>query len=340
MRVVIAARAIETAQRALEIEAEAVYRLRQRLGGNPPESTADNARLRQQFLRACQLMFGCTGRVIVTGIGKSGHIANKIASTLASTGTPAFFLHPAEASHGDLGMVTGSDVVLALSHSGQTEEILRILPLIKRRGAGLVAMTGDSASPLAQQADAHLHIDVDREACPLNLAPTASTTAALAMGDAIAVTLLDARGFDAEQFALSHPGGALGRRLLTLVEDLMRTGDAVPRVRPEAGLREAIVEMTRKRLGMTAVIDAQGRAVGIFTDGDLRRTFEQRRDADHLTMHELMRPAPVSLRPQALASEAARLMQARRITQVLVSDADGVLVGALNVHDLLQAGVM
>jgi len=340
VRVVIAARAIETAQRALEIEAEAVYRLRQRLGGNPPESTADNASLRQQFLRACQLMFGCTGRVIVTGIGKSGHIANKIASTLASTGTPAFFLHPAEASHGDLGMVTGSDVVLALSHSGQTEEILRILPLIKRRGAGLVAMTGDSASPLAQQADAHLHIDVDREACPLNLAPTASTTAALAMGDAIAVTLLDARGFDAEQFALSHPGGALGRRLLTLVEDLMRTGDAVPRVRPEAGLREAIVEMTRKRLGMTAVIDAQGRAVGIFTDGDLRRTFEQRRDADHLTMHELMRPAPVSLRPQALASEAARLMQARRITQVLVSDADGVLVGALNVHDLLQAGVM
>jgi arabinose-5-phosphate isomerase len=285
-------------------------------------------------------MFGCTGRVIATGIGKSGHIANKIASTLASTGTPAFFLHPAEASHGDLGMVTGTDVVLALSHSGQTEEILRILPLIKRRGAGLVAITGDTASPLAQQADAHLHIDVDREACPLNLAPTASTTAALAMGDAIAVTLLDARGFDAEQFALSHPGGALGRRLLTLVADLMRTGDAVPRVRPEAGLREAIVEMTRKRLGMTAVIDTQGRAVGIFTDGDLRRTFEQRRDADHFTMRELMQPAPVSLRPQALASEAARLMQARRITQVLVSDADGVLVGALNVHDLLQAGVM
>jgi arabinose-5-phosphate isomerase len=285
-------------------------------------------------------MFGCTGRVIATGIGKSGHIANKIASTLASTGTPAFFLHPAEASHGDLGMVTGTDVVLALSHSGQTAEILRILPLIKRRGAGLVAITGDTASPLAQQADAHLHIDVDREACPLNLAPTASTTAALAMGDAIAVTLLDARGFDAEQFALSHPGGALGRRLLTLVADLMRTGDAVPRVRPEAGLREAIVEMTRKRLGMTAVIDTQGRAVGIFTDGDLRRTFEQRRDADHFTMRELMQPAPVSLRPQALASEAARLMQARRITQVLVSDADGVLVGALNVHDLLQAGVM
>jgi arabinose-5-phosphate isomerase len=237
-------------------------------------------------------------------------------------------------------MVTGTDVVLALSHSGQTAEILRILPLIKRRGAGLVAITGDTASPLAQQADAHLHIDVDREACPLNLAPTASTTAALAMGDAIAVTLLDARGFDAEQFALSHPGGALGRRLLTLVADLMRTGDAVPRVRPEAGLREAIVEMTRKRLGMTAVIDTQGRAVGIFTDGDLRRTFEQRRDADHFTMRELMQPAPVSLRPQALASEAARLMQARRITQVLVSDADGVLVGALNVHDLLQAGVM
>jgi arabinose-5-phosphate isomerase len=337
---VIANRAIETAQRALEIEAEAVYRLRQRLDDGGPESTSDNASLRQQFLRACQLMFGCTGRVIATGIGKSGHIANKIASTLASTGTPAFFLHPAEASHGDLGMVTGTDVVLALSHSGQTAEILRILPLIKRRGAGLVAITGDTASPLAQQADAHLHIDVDREACPLNLAPTASTTAALAMGDAIAVTLLDARGFDAEQFALSHPGGALGRRLLTLVADLMRTGDAVPRVRPEAGLREAIVEMTRKRLGMTAVIDTQGRAVGIFTDGDLRRTFEQRRDADHFTMRELMQPAPVSLRPQALASEAARLMQARRITQVLVSDADGVLVGALNVHDLLQAGVM
>jgi len=285
-------------------------------------------------------MLRCKGRVILSGIGKSGHIAHKIASTLASTGTPAFFLHPAEASHGDLGMVTGSDVVFAISHSGQTEEILRILPLIKRRGAGLVAMTGDATSPLAESADAHLHLEVELEACPLNLAPTASTTAALAMGDAIAVTLLDARGFDAEQFALSHPGGALGRRLLTRVADLMRTGEAVPRVRPEAGLREAIVEMTRKRLGMTAVVDESGRAVGIFTDGDLRRVFEKHDRSENFTIGELMRPEPISLHPQALATEAARLMQARSITQILVIDPDGVLMGALNVHDLLQSGVM
>lgn len=333
-------RAVETAQRALEIEARAVARIRERLGQEELGQDQAGQSLRSQFLAACSLMIGCAGRVIVTGIGKSGHIAHKIASTLASTGTPAFFLHPAEASHGDLGMVTSIDVVLALSHSGQTEEILRILPLIKRRGAGLIALTGDPASPLAQQSDAHLHVDVELEACPLNLAPTASTTAALAMGDAIAVTLLDARGFDAEQFALSHPGGTLGRRLLTLVADLMRTGDAVPRVRLDAGLREAIMEMTRKRLGMTAVVDDRGRAVGIFTDGDLRRTFEQRKDADTCTISELMRPEPVSLRPQALASEAARLMQARSITQILVSDPDGTLVGALNIHDLLQAGVM
>jgi arabinose-5-phosphate isomerase len=237
-------------------------------------------------------------------------------------------------------MVTHEDAVLALSNSGQTEEILRILPLIRRRGTALIAMTGDAQSTLAQQADVHLLVKVEREACPLNLAPTASTTAAMAMGDAIAVTLLEARGFDAEQFALSHPGGALGRKLLTLVSDLMRTGDSIPSVRIEADTKAAVIEMTKKRLGMTAVVDQQQRAVGIFTDGDLRRALELGTDFLRQPIADWMHPSPACLGPQALASEAVRIMESRRITQLLVTDREGVLVGALNIHDLLGAGVV
>ncbi|NCW33198.1 MAG: KpsF/GutQ family sugar-phosphate isomerase, partial [Betaproteobacteria bacterium] len=261
-------------------------------------------------------------------------------ATLASTGTPACFLHPAEASHGDLGMVTAEDVVLALSNSGQTEEIVRILPLIRRRGATLIAITGEPQSLLAQQADVHLLVRVDREACPLNLAPTASTTAAMVMGDAIAVSLLAARGFSAEQFALSHPAGALGRKLLSLVGELMRTGEAIPAVRLDSDTKAAVLEMTKKRLGMTAVVDQQHRAVGIFTDGDLRRALERGSDFLSQPIADSMHPDPACIGPQALASEAARLMESRRITQVLVTDTEGVLIGALNIHDLLQAGVV
>lgn len=327
-------RFIASARNALAIQAQALEAL---AGGFDADAQSVQS---ASLVKACELMLACKGKVILTGIGKSGHVAHKIAATLASTGTPAFFLHPAEASHGDLGMVTSEDIMLALSNSGQTEEILRILPLVRRRGTALIAMTGEPQSVLAQQADVHLLVKVEREACPLNLAPTASTTAAMAMGDAIAVTLLDARGFNAEQFALSHPGGALGRKLLTLVRDLMRTGDAIPSVGLEADTKAAVLEMTRKRLGMTAVVDREQHAVGIFTDGDLRRALESGADVLSQPIVNWMHAKPACLAPEALASEAVRVMESRRITQLLVTDQDDVLVGALNIHDLLQAGVV
>jgi arabinose-5-phosphate isomerase len=313
------------AEEALRIEAEAVAGLIPRLGA--------------PFAHACDAILACRGRVIVSGIGKSGHVARKIAATLASTGTPAFFVHPAEASHGDLGMVTGDDVFVALSNSGTTEELMAIVPLVKRMGARLIAMTGNPESALARLADVHLDVAVAREACPLNLAPTASTTAAMAMGDALAVALLDARGFNAEDFASSHPGGALGRRLLTRVSDVMRTGDALPIVRQGVRLVDAIVEVTRKRMGMTAIAAPDGRVAGIFTDGDLRRLLERGGDVRALAVDEVMTHQPAWIRPEALAAEAVKVMEDRRINVLLVLDPSGNLVGALHIQDLLAAKV-
>jgi arabinose-5-phosphate isomerase len=278
--------------------------------------------------------------VVVSGMGKSGHIGGKIAATLASTGTPAFFLHPAEASHGDLGMVTKGDVVLAISYSGETRELLTILPLFKRMDAELLAMTGNPVSTLAREADVHLDVSVPAEACPLNLAPTASTTATLAMGDALAVALLGERGFTEADFARSHPGGALGRRLLLHVSDVMRTGADLPRVRPETPLPEGLLEMSRKRLGMTAVVDASGRVLGIFTDGDLRRALDRRVDIQQSRMADVMTRGGHSIGAQELAAEAVLMMEKHAVNALLVKDADGRLIGALNVHDLLRAGVM
>ena len=290
-------------------------------------------------------MLACRGRVVVSGIGKSGHIARKIAATLASTGTPAFFVHPAEASHGDLGMVTRDDVFIALSNSGSTEELLRIVPLIKRMGAGLVALTGRADSPLAMLADVHLYAGAGREACPLNLAPTASTTAALALGDALAVALLEARGFGSDDFARSHPGGMLGRQLLTHVADVMRTGDDVPTVPLTAAFADALIEISAKRMGMVAVVDEQGRVAGIFTDGDLRRVLSRPFEVSGpeftgQPIHGLMTASPVRIRPEALAAEAVRIMEERRIGQLLVVGDDDRLVGALHFHDLLGAKVV
>lgn len=310
----------------LEIEAEAVLALRSRLGPT--------------FVNACRYCLACTGRVVVTGMGKSGHVAGKIAATLASTGTPAFFVHPGEASHGDLGMITAADVVLAISNSGETPEILTILPLIKRLGVPLIAMTGRPESTLARAADAHLDIRVAKEACPLNLAPTASTTATLAMGDALAVALLNSRGFTREDFAFSHPGGLLGRRLLLHVSDIMRTGERVPKVSPELAVSEGLFEITRKGLGMTAVVDADDRVLGIYTDGDLRRTLDARHDLQNTPIGEVMTRNVKTVREEMLAAEAVRLMETFAITALLVVDASGRLAGAFNVHDLLQAGVM
>lgn len=284
-------------------------------------------------------MLACEGRVIVSGIGKSGHVARKIAATLASTGTPSFFVHPAEASHGDLGMILGEDVFVALSNSGSTAELMAIVPLVKRMGTPLIAMTGDANSPLAQLADVHLDVSVEREACPLNLAPTASTIAAMAMGDALAVALLDARGFGAEDFASSHPGGALGRRLLTRVGDVMRVGDAMPVARAGARLTDVIVEITRKRMGMAAIVDADGVLAGIFTDGDLRRLLERGRDLRGLVIDEVMTREPAVIRPDALAAEAMRLMEDRRINVLLAIDDARRVVGALHVQDLLAAKI-
>jgi arabinose-5-phosphate isomerase len=291
------------------------------------------------FVAACRLIFACNGRVVVTGMGKSGHIGDKIAATLASTGTPAFFLHAAEASHGDIGMITPADVLLALSNSGETAELIALLPVIKRMHIGLIAMTGKPQSTLARAADVVLDVSVPKEACPLNLAPTASTTATLAMGDALAVALLDARGFTEEDFARSHPGGSLGRRLLLHVADVMRTGDQLPAVGLQAKLRDGLLEMSRKGLGMTTIVDAQQRVVGVFTDGDLRRILDKRFDPD-LAMTDVMTPQPKTIKPRMLAAEAVHIMETSRITALPVIDEAGVLVGALNVHDLLRAGVM
>jgi arabinose-5-phosphate isomerase len=297
-------------------------------------------RLDERFVAAVRLVLGCRGRAVVTGIGKSGHVGRKLASTLASTGTPAFFVHPGEASHGDLGMITHDDVVIALSYSGESDELTMILPLVKRMGAPLIALTGNPASTLAQLADVVLDTRVEKEACPLNLAPTASTTAALALGDALAVALLDARGFGHEDFARSHPGGSLGRRLLTHVRDVMRTGADIPAVSERATLAEAVIEISKKRMGMTAVVDDAGRLVGIFTDGDLRRNLERAGDIRAMSIAALMTRNPRTIRPEALAAEAVELMEARKSTQLPVVDADGKLVGALNIHDLFRAKVL
>lgn len=318
---------LETARRVIAIEAAAVSALSARLGPD--------------FERAVELILASRGRVIVSGVGKSGHIARKIAATMSSTGTPAYFVHPGEAAHGDLGMIQPDDVLIALSNSGTAEELLIIVPLVKRMGARMIAMTGRADSPLARLADAHLDTGVAEEACPLNLAPTASTTATLAMGDALAVALLEARGFGPEDFARSHPGGALGRRLLTHVRDIMRTGDAIPRVRIGAGFGEALLEISRKGLGMTAILEADGKVAGIFTDGDLRRLLETApENIQRLRIAEVMHRSPRSIGPDALAVEAAELMDRHRISQVLVVDDSGILVGALNTHDLLSAKVI
>jgi arabinose-5-phosphate isomerase len=314
------------ARRVLRIEASAVAALADRVG--------------EEFERAVAMILQRTGRVIVTGIGKSGHIARKLAATLASTGTPAYFVHAAEAAHGDLGMITAEDVVIALSYSGSSEELLTIVPLVKRQGARLISMTGNAASPLAREADVHLDTAVAEEACPLNLAPTASTTAALALGDALAVALLDARGFGAEDFARSHPGGALGRRLLTHVRDVMRAAGSVPAVASDASLSDALLQVTRGGMGMTAVVDVDGRPLGIFTDGDLRRALEKGCDVRTARLAELMTRNPHTISPDALAVEAAEMMERLRISQLIAVDADGRLAGALTTHDLMQAKVI
>jgi arabinose-5-phosphate isomerase len=296
----------------------------------------------ENFARACRMILACRGRVVVSGMGKSGHVARKIAATLASTGTPAFFVHPAEASHGDLGMIASDDVFIALSNSGQTDELMAIVPLVKRQGAQLIALTGNAASALARHADVHLYAGARREACPLNLAPTASTTAALALGDALAVALLDARGFGSADFARSHPGGTLGRQLLTLVSDVMRTGDDVPVVPVQSSFTAALLEITRKRMGMVAIVDAQRRVQGIFTDGDLRRVLGrlQSLDLSQLAIRDVMTASPIAIAPDALAVEAVRIMEERKIGQILVVDTDSLLVGALHFHDLLVAKVV
>ncbi len=295
-------------------------------------------RLGSDFARACRICLNCRGRIVVTGMGKSGHVGGKIAATLASTGTPAFFVHPGEASHGDIGMITRDDAVLALSNSGETSEILTILPVIKRLGVPLIAFTGNSESALARIATVHLDIRVPAEACPLNLAPTASTTAALAMGDALAVALLKARGFTEEDFARSHPAGALGRRLL-YVKDVMRTGAHIPTVRAATTLAEGLLEVTSKGLGMTAVVDDSMQVLGVFTDGDLRRALDRSADLHTTRMDQVMTLGPKSVRPATLAAEAVHLMETHRITSLIVLDDDLKIVGALNVHDLLRAGI-
>ena len=319
-------KSLALAKQVLAIEARAVHDLIGRLDG--------------QFLAAVELILNCRGRVIVSGIGKSGHIARKIASTMASTGTPAYFVHPAEAIHGDLGMITRDDVLIALSNSGESAELLTIVPLIKREGAKLIALTGNADSALAKEADVHLNAGVSQEACPLNLAPTASTTAALALGDALAIALLDAKGFGPEDFARSHPGGSLGRRLLTHVRDVMRGGNEVPAVPVTASMREAILEMTRGRIGMTAVVDAERRMLGVFTDGDLRRSLDRLDDFHKANLTELMTRNPRTIGPDKLAVEAVQIMEEFKVNQLLVVDGDGKLVGALNMHDLFRAKVL
>ncbi|MGE0558590.1 MAG: SIS domain-containing protein [Burkholderiales bacterium] len=317
---------IDTAREVLAIEAKAVTDL---IGS-----------LDARFEQAIGIILQCQGRVVVSGIGKSGHIARKIASTLASTGTPAFFVHPAEASHGDLGMVTRNDVFLALSNSGETSELLTIIPVLKRQGAKLIAMTGNPESTLGREADVHLFAGAAQEACPLNLAPTASTTAALALGDAIAVALMRARGFTQDEFARSHPGGALGRKLLTLVRDVMRSGANAPRVADTAVLTDALLEMSRGRMGMTAVVNGAQVVQGIFTDGDLRRAIEKGQDLRKTVIAHIMSPNPRTIGPDRLAAEAVEIMERSKVTQLLVVDDGGKLLGALNIHDLFRGKVV
>ena len=316
----------EQARRVLEIEARAVQDLIPRLDS--------------RFAQACELCLACAGRVVVTGMGKSGHVGGKIAATLASTGTPAFFVHPGEASHGDVGMITPKDLVVAVSNSGETAEIVTLLPLLKRMGVELITLTGKSDSTLAEAATVNLDIAVDEEACPLNLSPTASTTAALAMGDALAVALLESRGFTREDFARSHPGGTLGRRLLLLVGDLMHTGEEVPKVAADTLLADGLIEMTAKGLGITAIVDASGNLEGVYTDGDLRRTLDNPVDVHAITMREVMTKNPKTVNPKLLAAEAVRLLEQHQITSLIVVDDESTVVGALNVHDLFRAGVM
>ncbi|MFW1677957.1 KpsF/GutQ family sugar-phosphate isomerase [Pontibacter sp. JAM-7] len=317
---------LASARRTVRLETEAVRDIERHLDDN--------------FLRACDLMLHCQGRVIVTGMGKSGHIGNKIAATLASTGTPSFFVHPGEASHGDLGMFTEQDVVLALSNSGETAEVVTILPLIKRMNAPLISITANSNSTLAQASASHLYIGVEQEACPLNLAPTSSTTAQLVMGDALAIALLEARGFSAEDFAFSHPGGSLGRRLLLKAETVMHAGTDVPIVSSGTTLKEALLEVTRKRLGMTAVVSEQGVLQGIFTDGDLRRALDQNVDLQNTPIDKVMTTHCTTIKPDILAAECLQIMDSRKINALIVTDHDNRPIGALNMHDLLKAGVI
>ena len=324
------ARALEMAKRVLRIEAEAITAICARLSDG----------LGAEFLRALELIQACSGRVIVSGIGKSGHIARKIAATLASTGTPSYFVHAAEAVHGDLGVVTPGDVLIAISYSGENDELLTIVPLVKRQGARLIAATGNPQSSLAAEADVHLDVSVREEACPLNLAPTASTTAALALGDALAVALLDAKGFAAEDFARSHPGGALGRRLLTHVADVMRKADAVPALSESTLVPAALLAISKGGLGMTAVLTPAQSLLGIFTDGDLRRAMAQYGDLRNIQVGQVMTRKPYTIEPGRLAVEAVQLMEEHRINQLLVVDAAGVLCGALNMHDLFRAKVV
>ena len=318
---------LDLAKQVLRIESTAVSALIDRLNGS--------------FLQALELILNIRGRVIVSGIGKSGHVGRKIAATLASTGTPAFFVHPAEASHGDLGMITHEDIVLGISNSGESEELLNILPAIKRQGAKLIAMTGNERSSLARLADVHLDVAVSEEACPLGLAPTASTTAALVMGDALSIALLEARGFTSDDFAASHPAGQLGRRLLVKISDVMHVGDEIPRVEPAASVTDALMEMSRKKLGMTAIAQADGRLCGVFTDGDLRRTLDDASvDLRATPVTALMTANPRTIAADKLAIEAAQMMEAHKISALLVVDEAGALVGALNFHDLLRARVI
>jgi len=324
---VVPTRALALARQVMATEASAITALAGRLGA--------------PFVAAVELILNCRGRVVVSGIGKSGHVGRKLAATLASTGTPAFFVHPAEASHGDLGMITPDDIVVMLSNSGETDELVSLTPHLKREGARLISITGNEQSSLAQAADVHLDAAVDTEACPLGLAPTASTTAALALGDALALTLLDARGFSAEDFARSHPGGSLGRRLLTRVSDVMRSGTALPLSGIDATLRDAIVEMSRKGMGMTVVVDAAGHVAGIFTDGDLRRCLDRVRDVGAVPVTEVMTRTPRTIRPEQLAVDCVEIMEAApKVSQLLVVDAAGVLVGALHLHDLFRARIV
>ncbi|MFZ6734904.1 KpsF/GutQ family sugar-phosphate isomerase [Undibacterium sp. Ji42W] len=327
---VAAQRALKLACETLQIESDALLALQKRLGNGDAAG----------FAQAVSMLLACHGRVVVSGIGKSGHIARKISATFASTGTPSFFVHPAEAAHGDLGMVTSQDVFIAISYSGEASELMSILPIIKRLGVKLIAMTGNPESSLGKLADIHLNLHVDKEACPLNLAPTASTTVTLALGDALAVAVLDARGFREEDFARSHPGGSLGRRLLTHVRDVMRTNEDIPQVGPETSLKTALLEITKKGMAMTAVVDEHQTVLGIFTDGDLRRLMDGTRDFTQLRIADVMNHSPRRIRPEQLAVEAVEVMETYRINQLLVADDSGKLVGALHIHDLTRAKVI